>query len=215
MLYLNELNSVPEEYRQYQRLWSAQEIRDRITSKLFRRVDCLGLSYCRQFFALAENETCITRNDQRDVQRDAKTFAVAMGPRRTDPGPDTALLTIHVVALIDNVVKIVCGFVVHISLSFVINKKLCLLIFLEQPREKGRGPGKGFARAIKRTSPSAFRLWTLIARNERPQEVDLRKRCPAMHCREASAYGQRTMMRAGAADLPSPVAQSGPHRVEA
>ena len=212
---MNELNRIQEERRLFQRLCPLQEFRNRITSNFLRRLDCLGLPYCRQFFALAENKTCITRNDHRDVQRDAKAFAIAMGPRRADPGPDTGLLTFHVAALIDNIVKIVCGFVFHISFSFVTNKKLCWLILLEHPREKGRGPGKGFARAIKRTSPSAFRLWTLIARNARPQEVDLRKRRPAMHCPGASAYGQRTVMRFGSADLPSPFARPDPHRVEA
>ncbi len=117
MLYLNELNSVPEEHRQYQWLWLAQEIRDRITSKLFRRVDCLGLSYCRQFFALAEDKACIARNDHGDVQRDAKPLAVAMRPCRADSGPDTTLLVIDFIALIDDVVKIVCRFIVHVFVS--------------------------------------------------------------------------------------------------
>ena len=57
-----------------------------------------------------------------------------MQPCRADPGPDAALLIIGVVALIDNVVKIVCRFVVPDLLSFEIDKKYYSRKALELPR---------------------------------------------------------------------------------
>ena len=92
----------------------AREDRDRIASNFDHWLICLILLCRRQFFTLAEDKPCIARNDHRDVQRDAKPLAVSMRPCGADSGPDAALLIIGVVALIDNVVKLVCRFVVHI-----------------------------------------------------------------------------------------------------
>jgi hypothetical protein len=83
-------------------------------SNFRRRLGWLALTCCRQFFALAEDKPCIARNDHRDVQRDAKPFAVAMRPCRANFGPDTTFLVTDLVALVDDVVKLMCRFVVHI-----------------------------------------------------------------------------------------------------
>jgi hypothetical protein len=68
--FLDGLYCIQEAYRRpNQHLWVPQEFRDQITSKLLRRLDCLGLPCCRQLIALSENQTCITRNDHRDARR--------------------------------------------------------------------------------------------------------------------------------------------------
>jgi hypothetical protein len=118
----NELKCIKKARRSNQFFELPQSFRGLIALKFHCRLGGLALLYRRQFLALAEHKACITRNDHRDIEGDAEPLAVAMWPGGAYSGPDTALLPVEVVILIDNVVKIVCWFVFHILL-FEIDKK--------------------------------------------------------------------------------------------
>jgi hypothetical protein len=100
-IFLNDLNGIQEDRYSIRILQSAQEGLGRVGLKFHRRLNCLALLYDGQFFALTQHKPCIARNDHRDVQSDGEPLAVGMRPCRTDSGPDTTLLVIAVVVLID------------------------------------------------------------------------------------------------------------------
>ena len=113
-IFLNDLNHIQEEYCSIRILPSAREGLGRVDLNFQHLLDWLALLYYWQFFALAQHKPCIARNDHWDVQSEGEPLAIAMRPCRANSGPDAALLVIAMVGLIDDVVKIVCRFVVHI-----------------------------------------------------------------------------------------------------